>query len=646
MAVTGVNTSRVTQNLRTSVVIESLRQNQLDLFRAQNRISSGRSFVNPSDDPILASRSLTLERGLKQQEQFERDIELADSVLTATDSTIAEITGLLSEASTIASQNVSNLTSAEERLAESELVAGIREQLMIVGNRQFNGRYIFAGRDTERRPFVDALGGVAYLGDTGDLVTRFDAGLTTTINVPGNQLFGALSSTIASSADLTPALTEEARLDDLNGATGDGIRAGQLIFNEQGGAGVFTVDLTTADTVGDVVALINVAASDAGAGVTASIGESGLTITPGPAPVSISDTSTGVIAADLGILTEDATTGPIVGRDLGVRLSRVTPVEALARGAGIDLESGLTITNGPESVTVDFSDARTVQDIINKLNNAGVFILARINESGTGIDLFNQVSGVSLSVGENGGTTAADLGVRTFDRDTPLERLNFGRGVVRIEGKGDLLITAKDGNSFEVNLDNAVTIGDVIDLINAAASDAGVSVNASLAADGNGIRLTDQTGGTGDLSVGRANGSQAADDLGLLKTTGDQEAELIGDDTNPTRTEGFLDALVQLEEALRGDDTQGITLAAERLDQLAQDVIRTHGVVGARAQSAQAKLQQVREAVDTSRLLLSEVEDLDFAEAITRLQSAQIALQADLQTSTQLLSLSLLDFLE
>jgi flagellar hook-associated protein 3 FlgL len=100
-----------------------------------------------------------------------------------------------------------------------------------------------------------------------------------------------------------------------------------------------------------------------------------------------------------------------------------------------------------------------------------------------------------------------------------------------------------------------------------------------------------------------------------------------------------------LEEALRGDDTQGITLAAERLDQLAQDVIRTHGVVGARAQSAQAKLQQVREAVDTGRLLLSEVEDLDFAEAITRLQSAQIALQADLQTSAQLMSLSLLDFI-
>jgi flagellar hook-associated protein 3 len=645
MAVAGVNTSRVTQNLRTSVVIESLRQNQLDLFRAQNRISSGRSFVNPSDDPILASRSLTLERGLKQQQQFERDVEFADSVLTATDSTIAEITGLLSEASTIASQNVSNLTSAEERLAESELVAGIREQLMIVGNRQFNGRFIFAGRDTERRPFVDALGGVAYLGDTGDLVTRFDAGLTTTINVPGNQLFGALSSTIASSADLTPALTAETRLDDLNGATGDGIRTGQLIFNEQGGAGVFTVDLTTADTVGDVVALINAAASDAGASVTASIGENGLSITPGSAPVSISDTSTGVIAADLGILAEDATTDQILGRDLGVRLSRVTPVEALARGAGIDLQSGLTITNGPESVTVDFSDARTVQDIINELNNAGVFILARINESGTGIDLLNQVSGVSLFVGENGGMTAADLGVRTFDRGTPLERLNFGRGVIRMEGKGDLLITAKDGNSFEVNLDEAVTIGDVIDLINAAASDAGVSVSASLAGDGNGIRLIDGTGGTGDLSVGRANGSQAADDLGLFKSTSDQETELIGDDTNATRTEGFLDALVQLEEALRGDDTQGITLAAERLDQLTQDVIRTHGVVGARAQSAQAKLQQVREAVDTSRLLLSEVEDLDFAEAITRLQSAQIALQADLQTSAQLMSLSLLDFI-
>ena len=202
--------------------------------------------------------------------------------------------------------------------------------------------------------------------------------------------------------------------------------------------------------------------------------------------------------------------------------------------------------------------------------NAGVYVLARINEEGTGIDVFNQVSGTSLAIGENGGTTAADLGIRTLDASTPLDRLNLGNGVVRAEGLAELSITAKNGRTFEVDLDTAVTVGDVIDLINQAAEEAGVSVTASLASIGNGIRITDSTGGAGDLIVGPANLSQAAQDLGIAAQVSGEEDELVGEDVNPTRTEGFLDALVQLEEALRQDDTQGIALAADRLDNLAE----------------------------------------------------------------------------
>jgi len=645
MAISPINISRVSHTMRTDFIVESLRRTQRDLFLSQSRIASGRSFISPSEDPIAASRALDLAQALDQQEQFQANLRYGDNFLAAADAALVEINDLLIQASSIASQTVGSLSTEAERDAEAEVVARIRQQLQTVANRTVGGRYIFAGRDTTDRPFIDAGGGIAYVGDLIELFTRSDQGVQTSFSMPGNEVFGALSSSIATNADLTPALLPSTRLDSIVGATGTPIEQGVLVFNEVGGAGAVNVDLSTADTIGDVVDLINQAAADAGAGFQASLTATGLTITPGRFAVSVGDTSAGVVSSALGVRVNVPSTGPITGAPLTPRLTRLTPVTAMAGGAGIDLENGFVITNGPNQATITFDGALTVQDIINAINNAGVFVTARINESGTGIDVFNQVSGTSLSIGENGGSTATDLGIRTFDAATPLSQLNFGRGVHITEGKDDLTVTAKDGSTVNVNLDGAKTVGDVIDLINQAATEAGVNVTASFAETGNGIRLADGTGGGGALSVSIANLSTAAMELGLVTTAATGTAELFGDDVNPTRTEGILGALIDLETALRDDDTRGISFAGNRLDGLRNEVIRSQGIIGARSQALSAKLAQMGDASASTERFLSQVKDLDFTEAATKLQSALTQFQANLQVSSRIVNVSLLDFL-
>ena len=176
MSVSPVNVTRISNNLRTTMLLDSLRRNQVDLFLSQSHIATGRNFVRPSEDPVAAARALDLTQALSRQDQFTSNVQYGDTFLTAADSALTEINGLLIEASSIASQTASNLTSEAEREAEAEVVASIRQQVQAVGNRQFNGRYIFAGRDTTSRPFVDALGATAYVGDTGDLIVRPDEG--------------------------------------------------------------------------------------------------------------------------------------------------------------------------------------------------------------------------------------------------------------------------------------------------------------------------------------------------------------------------------------------------------------------------------------------------------------------------------------
>jgi len=157
--------------------------------------------------------------------------------------------------------------------------------------------------------------------------------------------------------------------------------------------------------------------------------------------------------------------------------------------------------------------------------------------------------------------------------------------------------------------------------------------------------VRDATGGTGDLSVSGLHLSTAALDLGIAGTVSGEETVLVGEDVNPTRTEGIISALVDLENALRADDTQAISLAGGRLDVLRAEGTRMHGIIGARSQAMQSKLQQMQDATATTDVFLSEIQDLDYAEAVTRMQAALTQLQANLQASSNYLGLSLLDYL-
>ncbi|MEK6675379.1 MAG: hypothetical protein AABZ47_06955 [Planctomycetota bacterium] len=645
MAISPIRFTRVTQNLRSDLVLRTIQRTQRDLFLEQSRLATGQAFVAASENPVAAARVLDLTDSGARQARFALNLQYADNFLSATDVSITDTSDLIIQAHTIASQDVGSLISADERAADAEIIASIRRQLQNVGNRQFGGRYLFAGRETTSLPFVDTRDGIAYVGDTGELTTRAGDDPIEPFNIPGNLLFGALTSRVQGVANLSPALTAETRLEDLAGAAGRGVRRGVLVISENAGQRSFTVDINTADTIGDIVELFNQAATAAGSAVTAAVTDQGIDINGGSSSVTVTDVGTGTVAGDLGVRTNSPVNGVITGLSLGPRITTLTPLLDLDGGNGIDLSGGIRITNGSQSALIDLSEAETVQDLLNAINTSDVFVVARINDAGTGLDLINQASGAILSVTENTGTTALALGLRSLHEDTPLSSLNFGRGITLDPTDFDVQISAKDGQTVDVNLDGAVTVGDAIEAINDAATTAGVNVMASVTDDGSGIRLEDSTGGTGALSVISLNQSTASADLGFTGSATGMVTELVSANAAGSRTEGVLSALSDLEAALRRDDTRAISEAAERVNRHQNEVTRVHGVVGARSQGMRAKMQQMQDASQTTEIFLSQARDLDYPQTVTRLQSLQTQLEANLQTSSTLLNLSLMDFL-
>lgn len=655
MAVTSVNITRVSNQLQSYSLLESLRRNTLGLFLEQNRLASGNRFTTPSEDPVGSSRAISLTQILERQEQILANIRYADSFLAATDSGIGEINDLLSQAHSIASEMVNTTADQSQRESMAELVKGIINQLVTVGNRTYQGVQLFGGQQTTVAPFTQSTGGVEYRGDVGELRSYVDYQQNPAFNLNGADLFGMLTSKATGYVDLNPALTRDTRLVDVNGAAAAGVRRGLIRVTTEPPARTFTVDLSTADTVGDVIDAINQAAEDAGLTVGPG-GEfhadinpegSGIDIEVGAGTITVGEVGQGMTARDLGLLATRA--GSVGGLDLNARLTTTTPIGALFAGGGASL-GAIHIQNGLASETVDLSTAQTIGDVLNLINGCGLSVHAEINSAGTGLNVINRVSGTRMSISEAGGNTAELLGIRTMHAGTSLDELNDGRGVRITPDLADLCIVAQDGSRVEVNLDGARTIDDVLTLVNTAAAAAGVDVVASLSPSGNGIRIVDGTTGGETLRVERMNYSFAAEDLGIPQMDQDGAGELLGEDVNTIRTDSVFSALYDLHDALVSTNPshaqeQQITQAAETIQRFMKRASHLQGTVGARSQAMTTRLHMTEDAVTASRALLSEVKDLDYTEAVTRFQQAQTALQANLMTGPMLLQMSLMDFL-
>jgi flagellar hook-associated protein 3 len=640
MAILPLQLARVSNTLRSDVATSTIAQTQQQLLEIQNELSTGKRINLPSDDPGDAAIAQQLRKTLEQRQAYSTNIQAANDQLGEVDSTLGDLTDLVRQAQTIASANVGSDVTPDQRASASAVVQSIYSQVLSLGNKEFEGEYLFGGDRSTDAPFVESGGGVQFVGSPTVLKNQYDENSTLPFMIDGSQVFGALSTRVQGTVDLSPSLTATTRIEDLKGTGGDGVPLGSIVLSD--GTTTQTLDLSKADTVNDVVNTINDAAVG---GITASLSGQGITLTAGGgADITVNDVTGGTTARDLGILTTTAGGAgvDVIGASVQPTLTELTNLADLKNGAGIDQASGFQITNGLQSATVDLSSAVTVEDMLNAINSSGTGVRAEINADETGINILNPTQGTDLRIAENGGTTVEDLGIRSFSAASQLSEMNDGKGVRTVDG-ADFSLTDSTGVSFDVDLGTEHTVQDVLDTINTAATSAGAGVTASFSTTGNGIVLTDTAGGGGTLKTQAENFSNALTDLGLTAPASGNT--ITGTDVDPVQAQGLFANVIKLRDALKSNDQDAITEASQGLQADLDRVTTMRGQTGAQVQELTARQNRLDDQNLATKSLLSSLEDTDFTSAISKFQTLQTALQASLQTSGKILNESLLDFL-
>jgi len=280
--------------------------------------------------------------------------------------------------------------------------------LLTTANSQYQGTYLFGADNAATAPYNASAGGVQFVGSTNVLQNTFQQGTNLAFQVSGQQVFGGESASISEGTSLSPQVQATNRISDLAGATGHGVSLGTIQIGN--GTTTANVDLSNAASAGDVIAAINAAGI---AGVTASLSQYGIQLTAtGGATISVNEVGGGTTAQGLGILqpTAGAANTTLAGANVGAKVTDFTPLADLNGGVGID-PTGFTISNGTTSKTISLAGLTTVQDLVNAVNTSGLGVRAGINSASTGIDLVNSTQGSAITVSENGGTTATQLGI-------------------------------------------------------------------------------------------------------------------------------------------------------------------------------------------------------------------------------------------
>lgn len=321
-----------------------------------------------------------------------------------------------------------------------------------------------------------------------------------------------------------------------------------------------SVSLGSAQTVGDIINAINTAG---GSKLKATLDANNNSIdltdsSTGSGTLSVLSQNGSHAAEDLGF-TNTPSSGTVIGKTVLAGLD-TSLISSLSGGSGLPLGTISIKNRNGASTNVNFSGAKTVQDVLNDINNSGAGVTASLNNSGNGIQIQDTTGGTgNLVIGDVNSTTAqalgiagtfntntqavkgADLHVQWVSANTQLSKYNGGKGVT----PGSFSITNSKGQSATIDLTSGTfnTLGDVINAINTK----GLGVTASINQNGNGLLLTDTLNGAGKLTVANVSGTTAKD----LNIAGTATGNTIDGSFEKTITVSSTDTLASVQSKIQ-----------------------------------------------------------------------------------------------
>ena len=171
--------------------LNSIMDNQSQVSKTQQQVSTGRRVLTPADDPIAATKILQLQQDSALREQFEKNIAGAKGRLALEETQMAGITenlDRLKELTIQAGDGAANMSDRQDIAFEVNAILEATVDLM--NSKDAGGEYLFGGFKGGTQPFQkNENGRYDYAGDEGQRFISIASSTTVATGDNGKNLF-------------------------------------------------------------------------------------------------------------------------------------------------------------------------------------------------------------------------------------------------------------------------------------------------------------------------------------------------------------------------------------------------------------------------------------------------------------------------
>jgi len=170
--------------------VNNLLDRQADVTKTQEQLASGKRIMSASEDPAGTARTLDITSQLARIDAYQRNTVAVQSSLNLEESALGSVVNDLQRARELTIQaNNATMTGADRRSIAVELSAILESIIATANTQDASGEYIFAGFQSETRPFTETSSGATYNGDDGQRFMQVSANVQIASSNSGSDVF-------------------------------------------------------------------------------------------------------------------------------------------------------------------------------------------------------------------------------------------------------------------------------------------------------------------------------------------------------------------------------------------------------------------------------------------------------------------------
>ena len=171
----------------TSTILE----NQSNVNKATQQISSQKRVNTAKDDSIAANSIMNFRQEKAVTEQYERNITFAESRMKQEETTMQSAENIMLQVKELMIRSNNGALSQVDREAiAKEMEVRFSEMLSLANTKDESGNFVFAGYEGETKPFVQQPDGtVKYVGDNGQRMSTIGNGISVATSDSGRDVF-------------------------------------------------------------------------------------------------------------------------------------------------------------------------------------------------------------------------------------------------------------------------------------------------------------------------------------------------------------------------------------------------------------------------------------------------------------------------